>query len=102
MIKAKDDSNHFYADPSRDYYPMCLVWSPIPFLTTFIPVIGHLGISTSQGEIQDFAGPYYINVCDFDEYLNNNLILFTRKARKELVLEELQNIVQYPYQILKI
>lgn len=48
--------------PSKDYYPMCLVWSPIPILTTFIPVIGHLGITTSEGQIHDFAGSYFINV----------------------------------------
>lgn len=43
-------------------YSMCIVWSPIPFLTWLVPFIGHLGIGTTNGEINDFAGSYYIHV----------------------------------------
>jgi len=46
----------------RDHYPMCILWTPLPVLTWFLPFVGHLGISTSKGEIHDFAGPYYVNV----------------------------------------
>lgn len=46
---------------SRDHFPLCIVWCPIPGLTWLIPPIGHLGIVTSQGIIHDFAGPYYVN-----------------------------------------
>lgn len=49
--------------PERDYFPRCIVWSPIPVLTYLLPCVGHLGIVTTEGEIQDFAGSYYINVC---------------------------------------
>jgi len=40
---------------------MCIVWSPIPLISWILPFVGHLGISLSEGEIQDFGGPYYIN-----------------------------------------
>jgi len=48
-------------EPSRDQFPFCIVWSPIPLLTWLIPFIGHLGIVTSEGIIHDFAGPYFVN-----------------------------------------
>lgn len=67
-----DGHNHIIEDsvpiPSRDFFPRCIVWSPIPVLTFLLPFVGHLGIVTSEGEINDFAGPYYINV------LSNNLL----------------------------
>jgi len=47
-------------DPSRDLFPHCLVWSPLPVLTWFIPFIGHMGIATTDGIMWDFAGPYSI------------------------------------------
>eukprot|EP01122_Echinamoeba_exundans_P017440 TRINITY_DN9211_c0_g1_i1.p1 TRINITY_DN9211_c0_g1~~TRINITY_DN9211_c0_g1_i1.p1 ORF type:complete len:200 (+),score=29.65 TRINITY_DN9211_c0_g1_i1:22-621(+) len=47
--------------PEKDHFPLCIVWTPLPLLTWFIPIIGHLGIVTSSGEINDFAGPYYVN-----------------------------------------
>ena len=45
---------------NRDNFPCCLVWAPIPLITWLFPVIGHMGICTSQGVILDFAGPYYV------------------------------------------
>lgn len=47
-------------DPSRDRYPYCLVWSPLPLITWLLPFIGHTGICDSDGIIYDFAGPYTI------------------------------------------
>ena len=43
----------------------CIVWTPIPCITWFLPCIGHMGICTSDGIIHDFAGPYYISIDDF-------------------------------------
>lgn len=48
-------------DKSRDRYPLCIVWTPIPFLTWLFPIIGHMGIALSSGIIRDFAGPYYVS-----------------------------------------
>lgn len=51
-------------DKRRSRYPYCIVWTPIPCLTWFLPFIGHMGICNSEGKVFDFAGPYYIGVDD--------------------------------------
>lgn len=48
-------------DPKMKRFPFCVVWTPLPILTYFIPVIGHMGIGTSVGVIRDFAGPYHVS-----------------------------------------
>ena len=48
-------------DASHDLFPYCIVWSPLPPITFFLPFIGHIGIADSDGVIHDFAGPYTIN-----------------------------------------
>jgi len=45
-------------------YPYCIVWTPIPFITWLVPVIGHMGICTANGVVRDFAGPYYVSQDD--------------------------------------
>jgi len=49
----------------RHRYPYCIVWTPLPVITSVLPVIGHTGICTSEGVIHDFAGPYYVSVDNF-------------------------------------
>lgn len=51
-------------DISQSRYPYSIVWTPIPLITWFIPIIGHLGICTSSGVIRDFAGPYFVSEDD--------------------------------------
>lgn len=46
--------------PERNRYPFCIVWSPLPPITWFLPFVGHTGICDSEGVIFDFAGPYTI------------------------------------------
>ncbi|XP_037058930.1 transmembrane protein 222 isoform X1 [Peromyscus leucopus] len=72
-------------DVERSRFPYCVVWTPIPVLTSlieqmnaswssaicktfclwkqkwFFPIIGHMGICTSTGVIRDFAGPYFVS-----------------------------------------
>jgi hypothetical protein len=48
-------------DTHRHRYPYCIVWTPIPMLSWFVPFIGHMGICTSSGVIRDFAGPYFVS-----------------------------------------
>ena len=48
-------------DLERHRYPYCVVWTPLPIITWFLPFIGHTGICTSSGIIRDFAGPYYVS-----------------------------------------
>lgn len=59
----KDRSN--VIEPSTLRFPTCIVWSPIPILTWFLPFIGHMGLADSKGTIFDFAGPYTINRDNF-------------------------------------
>lgn len=47
--------------PEVSRFPVCIVWTPIPMLTWFIPIIGHMGICTVAGVVRDFAGPYYVS-----------------------------------------
>lgn len=42
-----------------------LVWTPLPLITWLIPIIGHAGISNSEGVIYDFAGDYTVSVDNF-------------------------------------
>ncbi|XP_047490494.1 transmembrane protein 222-like [Penaeus chinensis] len=48
-------------DHKRHRYPCCIVWTPLPLLSWFIPFIGHMGIATTSGVIRDFAGPYFVS-----------------------------------------
>jgi len=52
-------------DVARERYPFCIVWTPIPVLTWLLPFVGHMGVATSRGIINDFAGPYTISVDNF-------------------------------------
>uniref|UniRef100_A0A3B1J5V4 Transmembrane protein 222a n=1 Tax=Astyanax mexicanus TaxID=7994 RepID=A0A3B1J5V4_ASTMX len=54
-------SNIERIDREQSRYPYCIVWTPIPGLTWFLPFIGHMGICTSSGVIRDFAGPYFVS-----------------------------------------
>lgn len=48
-----------------DRHSYSIVWTPLPVLTWFIPLIGHTGIANSEGVIYDFGGSYYIAVDNF-------------------------------------
>ncbi|XP_060192795.1 protein RTE1-HOMOLOG isoform X2 [Lycium barbarum] len=52
-------------DSKRDRFPCCIVWSPLPVLSWFIPFIGHIGICREDGVILDFAGPNFVSVDNF-------------------------------------
>lgn len=51
-------------DPENARFPYCIVWTPLPLISWFLPFIGHTGIATSDGVIHDFAGPYYVSIDD--------------------------------------
>ncbi|CAN4123523.1 unnamed protein product [Withania somnifera] len=57
--------NTMLIDPKRDRFPCCIVWSPLPVLSWFIPFIGHIGICREDGVILDFAGPNFVSVDNF-------------------------------------
>lgn len=52
-------------DPKRARFPCCIVWTPLPVLSWFIPFIGHIGICREDGVILDFAGPNFVCVDNF-------------------------------------
>lgn len=52
-------------DPGRARFPCCIVWTPLPVITWFIPFIGHIGICREDGVILDFAGPNFVCVDNF-------------------------------------
>lgn len=52
-------------DPKRARFPCCIVWSPLPIFSWFIPFIGHIGICREDGVILDFAGPNFVCVDHF-------------------------------------
>ncbi|KAK9164258.1 hypothetical protein Syun_005160 [Stephania yunnanensis] len=52
-------------DPRSARFPCCIVWTPLPILSWFIPFIGHIGICREDGVILDFAGPNFVCVDNF-------------------------------------
>ena len=61
--KLNMDNNKIY--PSKNRYPYCIVWTPIPFLTDIIPFIGQTGIANSKGIIHDYSASFFVNIDDF-------------------------------------
>ena len=49
-------------DNTKNRYPYCIVWTPLPLISYVLPFIGHVGICTSDGTIHDFGGSGYIAV----------------------------------------
>jgi len=60
------DKNHtnYKINASQARFPLSIVWTPLPCITQFMPLIGHTGIGDSRGVTHDFAGPYYISIDD--------------------------------------
>ncbi|OUC48228.1 leucine Rich repeat-containing domain protein, partial [Trichinella nativa] len=48
-------------DAKNNRFPLCLVWTPIPFISWLLPFIGHLGIALSTGVIHDFSTSGYVS-----------------------------------------
>lgn len=46
-----DHAPHHYkeVDITRQRFPHCIVWTPIPLLTWIAPFIGHMGIADRRG-----------------------------------------------------
>ncbi|CAH9087107.1 unnamed protein product [Cuscuta epithymum] len=72
MLKLEVDDEHslmieesISIDARRDRFPSCIVWTPIPVLSWFVPLIGHIGICRENGVILDFAGPNFVCVDSF-------------------------------------
>ena len=42
-------------DLDAERYPFCIVWTPLPVVSWFLPLIGHTGVADSKGIIYDFS-----------------------------------------------
>lgn len=51
-----------FVDIDRGRWPYCVVWTPIPVLTWFLPIFGHTAIGSSKGIIYDFTDDVEINM----------------------------------------
>lgn len=60
-MEQKDDR---VIDISKNRFPYCIVWTPLPLISACFPFIGHTGVCTSEGIIHDFSGSYSITVDD--------------------------------------
>ena len=70
-------------DNIKQRYPYCIVWTPLPCISWFIPSIGHVGICNSQGIIHDFAGPHYVFVDDM-AFGNPTKFVILELSQKEI------------------
>ena len=52
-------------DVSGERFPFCIVWTPLPFVSWFIPTIGHTGIANSRGIIYDFSDDFQVSIDNF-------------------------------------
>jgi len=43
-------------DSSKNRFPFCIVWSPIPIVTWLAPFVGHVGLCDAEGRVVDFTG----------------------------------------------
>ena len=57
-MKFYPNSHEAKIDAERARFPYCIVWTPLPLISWFLPFIGHTGIALSDGVIHDFSGPY--------------------------------------------
>lgn len=52
-------------DTGADKWPYCMVWTTLPFVTWFLPLIGHTGVADSRGIIYDFSDDFNVSVDNF-------------------------------------
>ena len=92
LMFKKDTQKKLTIDNIKQRYPYCLVWTPIPCISWFIPSIGHAGICNSEGVIHDFAGPYCVSV-DNMAFGNPTKFVILELSQKEFA--EYDKAVEY-------
>ena len=48
-------------DSDEEYFPFCIVWTPLPCVTWFLPSIGHVGIGDTKGKLRDYIYNFEVN-----------------------------------------
>lgn len=71
MSFSPDTGSETALNRNKERLPFCIVWTPIPVLTWILPIVGHMGITTSSGVIRDFGGPYTVSVSTYFLFLLN-------------------------------
>ncbi|RNA30262.1 transmembrane protein -like [Brachionus plicatilis] len=61
LISSIKNSKENQIDAVNNRFPGCIVWTPLPLISWFLPFIGHMGICYTNGVIRDFAGPYFVS-----------------------------------------
>ena len=92
ILKNEKRPKRLFIDPINQRYPYCIVWTPIPCISWFIPNIGHAGICDSEGIIYDFAGPYFVSV---DNMAFGNPTKFVILELNQKEFEEYDKAVEY-------
>ena len=92
LMFKKDTQKKLTIDNIKQRYPYCLVQTPIPCISWFIPSIGHAGICNSEGVIHDFAGPYCVSV-DNMAFGNPTKFVILELSQKEFA--EYDKAVEY-------
>ena len=92
LMFKKDTQKKLTIDNIKQRYPYCLVWTPIPCISWFIPSIGHAGICNSEGVIHDFACPYCVSV-DNMAFGNPTKFVILELSQKEFA--EYDKAVEY-------
>lgn len=56
------EHNHglIHLQDSGERAPVSVVWTTLPVISAFIPLVGHVGIGDSVGVTYDFSGPYQV------------------------------------------
>ena len=62
IIDQNEIVKRFKIKPDDNIFPFCIVWTPMPIISWFLPMIGHVGICTSEGIIHDYAGDKSISI----------------------------------------
>jgi len=63
--QAQARAEYSRVDVDSDRYPYCVVWTPLPIISWFVPIIGHTGIASSTGIIYDFSDDFNVTVNNF-------------------------------------
>jgi len=80
-------------DVSKNRFPFSIVWGHLPCLTQIMPIVGHMGITDSQGRIHDFQGPYMIIE---DQFMTGTIFKYWQvdPQKMNIVLQEGQSFAE--------
>lgn len=54
--------NNTTINQEKDFFPYCIVWTHLPWISVILPFVGHTAICSSKGMVHEFAGHHQINI----------------------------------------